>query len=48
MNNIFTSVTVFHTSVFQFEHMFAEQYGLTSLEITELNNDTSYEFNNIK
>lgn len=47
MNNIFTSVTVFHTSVFQFERMFAEQYGLTSLEITELNNDTSYEFNNI-
>lgn len=48
MNNIFTSVTIFHAPVFQFERMFAEVYELTSFEITELNNDTSYEFNNIK
>lgn len=48
MKNIFTSVTVFHASTFDFESMFSEAYGLTSLEITELNNDTSYEFNNIK
>lgn len=48
MKNIFTSVTVFHASTFDFEVMFSEAYGLTSFEITELNNDTSYEFNNIK
>jgi len=48
MKNIFTSVTVFHASTFDFERMFSEAYGITSLEITELNNDTSYEFNNIK
>lgn len=47
MKNIFTSVTVFHASTFDFEAMFSEAYGLTSFEITELNNDTSYEFKNI-